>query len=349
MRRLVEGGVSEKMKRIGNLFDDFCGYENLYAAWRKARSGSRGKLESQRFFHQLETELLHLSEDLLAGTWSPAPYRYFDIYDPKPRTISVAAFRDRVVHHAIVNILEPIYERRFIYDSYATRPLKGSHLAVERAQQFLRGNQWFFKTDVTKYFDSIDHSRLYSILCKTLKDRRLLQVLEKIIGNGGVGGRGLPIGNLTSQFLANVYLHPFDLFLKQEMGCRHYIRYMDDFVVFDQDKCHLKELKQAAIYFLDRELGLALNPSATFFNHRNNGLTFLGKRIFPSAVRLHPHNGRRITQRLRQKEKRWKDGALAEEAFIQSANSYWALLTWYPFIGLRRKLIMDTSFSDGSY
>lgn len=339
--------MTEAMKRIGNLFDDFCRYENLYAAWRKARSGSRSNLERQRFFHQLETELLHLSEDLLSGTWTPSPYRYFEIYDPKQRTISVATFRDRVVHHAVVNILEPIYERRYIYDSYATRPLKGSHKAVERAQAFLRSNQWFLKSDITKYFESIDHARLTSILSRTLKDRRFLTVLEKIIGNGGVKGRGLPIGNLTSQFLANVYLHPFDLFLKQEMGCRFYIRYMDDFVVFDQDKAHLKELKKAAVHFLNHELGLSLNASATFFNQRNNGLSFLGKRIFPSAVRLHAHNGRRITRRLQNKEKRWEDGTLTEEAFIHSVNSYWALLTWYPFKGLRRRLIQDNSFSNG--
>lgn len=329
------------MRRIGNLFDEFSSHENLYDAWRKARRGSKRNTESLRFFHRLEPELFLLHEELIAGVWSPEPYRYFDIFDPKHRTISVATFRDRVIHHALVNILEPIYERRFIFDSYATRPAKGAHAAVARAQDFIRCNEWFLKSDVEKYFDSIEHDRLLLLLGRTMKDTRLLCVLEKIIRNGGVNGCGLPIGNLTSQFLANVYLHPFDLFMKQEMQCRYFIRYMDDFVVFDDDKDGLKELKRAADYFLQNHLGLRLKESATFFNNRANGLSFLGKRIFPAAIRLHNHNGRRITRRLRYREKQWLKGALSDEAFMASVNSYWALLNWYPFGGLRRNYIQQ--------
>jgi retron-type reverse transcriptase len=327
------------MKRVGNLFDTFCSYENLYAAWCKARRGGKRNTESLRFFHQLEPELFRLHEELVAGTWQPQPYRYFEIHDPKHRTISVAAFRDRVVHHALVNVLEPVYERRFIFDSYATRRAKGSHAAVARAQVFMRSNRWFFKSDVEKYFDSIDHQRLMAILRRTLKEAQLLTVLEKIIRNSGTAGKGLPIGNLTSQFLANVYLHPFDVFLKQELQCRHYLRYMDDFVVFDNDKDHLKQLRLAADHFLQHELGLHLKPGATFFNSAQNGLSFLGKRIFPGAVRLHNHNGRRITRRLRHRERQWQNGNLSDEDFLASVNSYWALLSWYPFMGLRRHLL----------
>jgi retron-type reverse transcriptase len=327
------------MKRIGKLFDLFGSYENLYAAWRKAYRGSKRNLESLRFFHRLETELMQLRDELISGDWRPAPYRYFDIYDPKHRTISVASFRDRVVHHAVVNIIEPIYERRFIFDSYATRPAKGAHAAVARAQFFVRKNVWYLKSDIEKYFDSINHDYLLSLLHRTIKDKQLITVLEKIISNGGIDGRGLPIGNLTSQFLANVYLHPFDMFMKQELGCKHYIRYMDDFVVFGNDKSHLKEVKKAAAFFLQNQLGLQLKPSATFFNNRTNGLSFLGKRIFPAAIRLHNHNGRRITRRLNYKEKQWNLGVITDEEFMSSVNSYWALLTWYPLSGLRKKYI----------
>jgi hypothetical protein len=126
--------------------------------------------------------------------------------------------------------------------------------------------------------------------------------------------------------------------MKQDMQCSSYIRYMDDFVVFENDKDSLKELKSAAAYFLHTELGLCLKESATYFNSKSNGLSFLGKRIFPSAIRLHNHNGRRITRRLRYREEQWRKGDMTDEDFMASVNSYWALLTWYPFTGLRRNL-----------
>jgi retron-type reverse transcriptase len=326
------------MKRIGKLFDTFCSYDNLHKAWRKAYKGSNRNADSLRFFYRLETELLALQEALASGEWQPQPYRYFEIFDPKQRTISVASFRDRVVHHALIRVLEPVYERRFIFDSYATRPAKGSHAAVARAQDFIRHNQWFFKSDVEKYFDSIRHDRLMEILACTIKDKMLLQVLEKIVRNGGQNGVGLPIGNLTSQFLANVYLHPFDMFIKQDLQCRHYLRYMDDFVVFDPDKEHLKEVRIAADYYLRIHLDLHLKESASYLNSASNGLSFLGKRIFPSAIRLHNHNGRRITRRLKRREYQWQKGELDDETFQSSVNSYWALLKWYPWDGLRRQL-----------
>lgn len=327
------------MKRLNHLFEQFSSYENLHAAWKKASRGSKRNHENLYFFHRLEIELFQLFNELQSNEWVPTPYRYFEIYDPKQRTISVASFRDRVVHHALVNVLEPIYERRFIHDSYATRPAKGSHAAVARAQSFIRRNNWYLKSDIEKYFDSICHHRMIELLERTLKDKKLLAILEKVIRNGGNMGRGLPIGNLTSQFLANVYLHPFDMFVKQELQCRHYIRYMDDFVVFDNDKSALKEIRAAAIYFLRENLGLQLKESATFLNSKSNGLSFLGKRIFPAAIRLHNHNGRRITRRLKYREQQWIKGELSESEFLSSVNSYWALLKWYPFEGLRKDII----------
>lgn len=327
------------MKRIGNLFDHFCSWPNLISAWRKASRGSRKNRKTAHFFYHLEPELFHLREKLLSGAWQPQPYRYFEIFDPKQRTISVAAFQDRIVHHAVVNILGPIYENRFIYDSYATRPEKGCHAAVLRSQQFLKECRWFFKSDIKKYFDSISHELLILQLARTIKDKPLLEILDKIIRNAGQSGIGLPIGNLTSQFFANVYLHPFDLYLKQELQVKRYIRYMDDFVLFHTDKEKLKEAKFRAVDFLNSRLQLEINPKGSFFNSSANGLSFLGKRIFPGVIRFHPTNLKRITKRLSIQENRWNKGYLTDREFISRVNAYWNMLSYYPAAGLRKSLL----------
>ncbi len=342
------------MQRIGNLYPQFCSFENLLLAYRKARRGTRRNQETAAFFHHLEPELLALQAELSSGAWQPQPYRYFEIYDPKQRTISVASFRDRVVHHALVNVLEPIFERRFIFDSYATRKGKGVHAAVARAQHFLRSNRWFFKTDVEKYFDSIDHGILLGLLERKIKDPQLLAVCEKIVRNGGspyVGrghkGVGLPIGNLTSQFFANVYLDPLDHFVADGevggLGSPAYLRYMDDFVIFSENKEDLKRWRPRIEDFLAERLALQLKPSATFLNSRENGLSFLGRRIFPATVRLHPLHLRRITSRLARREKSFLVGEITEETFVQSSDSYWAMLAFHPTLPLRRALAQRPS------
>lgn len=327
------------MQRIGNLFPAFCSFENLLSAYRKARKGSRANQENAAFYINMEKELLQLQEQLREGAWQPQPYRFFEIHDPKERTIAVSAFRDRVVHHALVNLLEPIYERRFIYDSYATRKGKGVHAAVDRAQRYLRQYDWFLKSDVQKYFDSVDHNVLLHLLERKIKDRRLLEVSEVIIRHGGQDGKGLPIGNRTSQFFANVYLHALDAFVKQDLHVKGYVRYMDDFVLFEGEKSVLKDHRKRIESFLGEKLGLALKPGATFLNGYRNGLSFLGRRIFRGVVRLRPENLRRITKRLRQREWEFENGHLQEESFLQSMNSYWAMLRAYPLAGLRASLL----------
>jgi hypothetical protein len=331
------------MKRHGQLFEQFAGFSNLLAAARKARSGSGRKRETQWFGFHLEPELFRLQEELRSGIYQPQPYRYFEIRDPKERTISVADFRDRVVHHALINLLEPVYERCFIFDSYATRKGKGTHRAIERAQYFLRKTGWFWKTDVNKYFDSISHEVLFTLLARKIKDERLLEVAARIIRNGSAGGFGLPIGNLTSQFFANVYLNGFDHYVVEKLQPPAYLRYMDDFVIFHSDKKALKALRPRAAGYLVRELGLYLKPSATFLNQAANGLTFLGRRIFPATVRLARPNGRRMLRRMSLRRRAYESGSLSQEKFLQSMNSYWSQLG--PFYGLRNRLLAQQAES----
>jgi RNA-directed DNA polymerase len=327
------------MHRINNLFVQVCTWANLHSAWRKAKSGSRKNRENASFAYHLETELIQLLQTLKAHEWRPAPFRCFEIYDPKQRTIAVAPFRDRVVHHALVNILEPIWEARFIKDSFATRKDKGVHKAVAQAQVYLRQNQWFLKTDVEKFFDSVDHDTLLRIIARTIKCKDTLALCEVLVRHAGADGRGLPIGNLTSQFFANVYLHQLDLYIKQTLCVPHYVRYMDDFVLFSDDKALLLYWKAQVEQFLHDSLHLALKPTATTLNHRNHGLSFLGTRIFAGLIRLRNQNLRRITKRIRAKEHLYYTKRLTEEHFLQSMNSYWAMLSYYPLDGLRRSIL----------
>jgi RNA-directed DNA polymerase len=326
------------MKRIGNLYPEFCSFANLLSAYRKARMGTRANQETGAFFLHQEAELLQLQDELREMTYYPRPYRYFQIRDPKVRTISVAAFRDRVVHHALVNMLEPIYERVFIFDSYATRKGKGNHLAILRAQHLLRHNPWFLKSDVDKYFDSIRQDTLLDIIARKIKDKGLLEITARILHNGGVHGCGLPIGNLTSQFFANVYLNTFDTYVKQELGVRHYIRYMDDFVLFEKDKARLKALLPALEAFLADHLHLRIKRTATFMNQASNGLTFLGKRIFPALIRIARPNLKRMQRRMKTREIAWQQGEITEDQFLASQNSCWACLAFGDTYKLRKCL-----------
>lgn len=327
------------MKRIGNLFEKAVSFENLLRSYQKARQGTRKSAAVCSFGFHLEAEILQLREELTDGTYQPRPYRYFEIRDPKQRTIAVADFRDRVVHHAVVSVLEPIYERSFIHDSYATRKGKGAHAAVFQAQRYLRRNEWFFKTDIHKYFDSIRHDILLERIRHKIKDRRLLDLVERILSNGGAVGTGLPIGNLTSQFFANVYLDGFDHWVKERLQVKEYIRYMDDFVLFSPDKAVLKHWKKEVTNWLDQHLQLSLKPAATFFNCRSNGLSFLGARVFPKLIRLHPENARRAARKLERRRLEWENGVLPEEKYLQSLNSYHAWFSVYGTHALRKTIL----------
>lgn len=314
------------MKCTGYLFEGICSFENLHQAFKKAFKGSGRTQEACRFHFYLEKELLQLKEELEAGTYRPAKYRYFRIFDPKERTISVAPFRDRVVHHAVVGILEPIFDRTFIYDSYATRKGKGTHRAVKRAQSFLKKNFWFFKSDIAKYFNSIDHDVLLGLIRRKVKDENVLKLVERITRNSDKSrglevGKGLPIGNLTSQFFANVYLDPLDHFVKDEMGVKYYVRYMDDIVVFSGSRDYLKEIMVNIEMFLAERLQLKLNLGSTMLNSRLHGLPFLGFRIFPNIVRIKRENLKRIQKRFQKRRSQLEARLITEDKFVMSVRS----------------------------
>ncbi len=292
------------------LYETLTSFSNLYNSFLKAKRGCRKNKELFEFCFDLERNLISLRKELLDKTYVPGRYRYFKIYDPKERLIAVAPFRDRVVHHAVISVIEPIYERIFIYDSYATRKGKGTHRAIKRAQLFLRNNRWFLKADIKKYFDSIDHEVLLDVLSKRIKDKDVMWLLERIIRNGGRARKGLPIGNLTSQFLANVYLDVFDQFVKNTLKVKCYLRYMDDMVFFSNDKNFLLEIRKKTEEFLNRSLKLEFKNA--YINQQMNGLTFVGARIFPFLIRIKPKTLHRCIRKIKRRIKEYETGVIEE-------------------------------------
>jgi retron-type reverse transcriptase len=331
------------MKRHGHLFEALCDYAHLYRSFLKAFCGSGKTAEASRFCFHLETELLLLRKEITEETYRPAPYRYFTIYDPKERIISVARFRDRVAHHAVVGVLEPLFDSSFIHDSYATRKGKGSHRAVRRAQDFLIRYPFYLKIDVDKYFDNIDHRILLRLIGKKVKDSRFLCLLERVIMNSDISrglmeGKGLPIGNLTSQFFANVYLNSLDHYIKDALGEKGYVRYMDDMVFFSDSRDHLKRVLKDVEGYLADHLRLRLKDRATIVNSRLHGLPFLGYRVFPDLIRVKRENLQRVKKKLSKRQTEFENGSISEEELSMSVRS------WFEYIGFADSLSFRQSF-----
>jgi len=284
------------MKRAGHLIERIADVDNLRLAFFKACRGKRGKAEVLRFRERVDGELSVLREELLAGSVDWGEYHTFQVQDPKPRTIHAAPFRSRVAHHAMVNVCEPVFESYQIHDSYACRKGKGLDAALDRAVRFSRHGNWFLQMDIRKCFDSIGHGILKQLLRRRFKDRSVLRLFDSIIDSyEHARGKGIPIGNLTSQYFANHYLGLLDHHIKETLRFRRYVRYMDDFVVWAADKAELISQRDQIEEFLPERLGLNLK-SATL-NACERGMTFLGYRVFPQELRL----SRRSRDRFRRK------------------------------------------------
>ncbi len=248
-------------------FSRVASWENLLEAYRKASRGKRGGAAAATFEHRLADHLIELREELLSFRYRPGDYVHFRIHEPKARKISAAPFRDRVVHHALCNVIEPRFERRFVFDSYANRRGKGTHAALDRLQAFARRQSYVLRLDLVQHFASLDHAVLLETLRRVIPEDDVMGLVETILASGeGVlddeyrmvwfpgddllaacRPRGLPIGNLTSQFWSNCYLDPFDHFVKRELRCRSYLRYVDDFALFSDSRSELWAWKRAIV------------------------------------------------------------------------------------------------------
>jgi retron-type reverse transcriptase len=274
---------------------------NLMSAYRKARLGKSTKPDQQAYSRSLRDNLRVLQSEIRSMTWMPGPLREFTIYEPKERLIAAAPFRDRVMHHALMNILEPILEKRQISHSYACRKGKGNHACVKQAYNNQRHYPWVLKMDIRKYFPSIDLGILKSQLRKIIWDPSVLVLLDRILDAHGVHQKNLPIGNLTSQHLANLYLSHLDHFVLQHLRPKAYVRYMDDFVLWGESQAQVKDWHLQIPQWLERELSLSVKTQATECVPVIRGISFLGYQIYPAQIRLN----QRSCLRLRSYARSW--------------------------------------------
>jgi retron-type reverse transcriptase len=327
------------MKKLDNIYDKITAKENLYSAANLAQRTRRYRPTSADFNFCLEQEIESLHMELSSKTYRHGLYRQFMVYEPKQRMISAAPFRDRVVHHAVHDIIEPLIDPSFIYDSYACRRGKGTHKAVDRAQSFLRANRFCLHGDIRKYFPSIDTFVLKNLIRKRIQDAQALWLLDEIIDSAQA--TGLPIGNLTSQFFANLYLNELDHFVKHELRMPYYIRYMDDFLVFANTKNLLQKTKNTLRVFLRQCLRLRLHEEKTQIHKTVKGIKFLGFRLYNRFRRLTAQNVRFFRKRLRLYEFLFIEKRIKQRCLEDSVRSWTAHSNCADTSGLRIRILNE--------
>jgi RNA-directed DNA polymerase len=335
------------MKRVGKLFEQVVEPENLRLAFWKASRGKRHRQDQRDFAANLSAELERMRAGLLAGDYPVGNYTRFTIYDPKEREICAASFSERVLHHALMNVCEPHFEKWLIFDTYACRKEKGQFKAVRRAQALAQKNDWFMKADVRKFFDSIPHDRLKALLRRKFKDAQLLFWFDRIIDTyETTPGHGLPIGNLTSQYFANFYLDPLDRFVKEILQIKGYVRYMDDFSVWHSAKGELTKIRREVVAFAADSLGLNLKGEP-YLNRTTHGMDFLGMRVFPVAVHLNRRSKKRFMAKVRAYEWQLATGQLTEVDFQECVTALTAFVQQADTEELRRDFFRESAIIVG--
>jgi retron-type reverse transcriptase len=343
------------MKRLGNLWPHIIDFDNLFQASRLAQRGKRFRPNVLAFNYNLDQELLQLQTELTEKSYQPGGYRTFKIEDPKPRLISAAPYRDRVVHHALCNVIVPPLERTLIGDTYANRVGYGTHRALHRFVHFARTSRYVLQLDVRKYFPSIDHQILKALIRRKIKCPDTLWLIDAIIdGSNPQGGdieyfpgddllapvirrKGLPIGNLTSQFFANFYLSGLDHFIKEQLKAHKYLRYVDDSAIFSDDWQFLKDIRPAIEDYL-AILRLKLHPTKSQLFETRLGANFVGFRVLPDRIRVRNDNLNRARYRCRQLQHDYHTGSVSLSKLVQRLRSWEAHLLHGDTEGLRRHI-----------
>ncbi|MFZ5364128.1 MAG: reverse transcriptase domain-containing protein [Patescibacteria group bacterium] len=326
----------------------FISLENLFSAWDEFKKDKRNKSDVMEFERHLENNLFKLFEDLSKKIYFHQPYETFHIYDPKFRVINKATVRDRVIHHLVFKYLEKIFEPHFIFHSYSCRKGKGTHLAVQNLNRALRAATknytkpvWALKVDIKKFFDSIDQEVLLQLLKRRVKNQEMFWLLEKIVRSfsSPLGrGKGVPIGNLTSQIFASIYLSELDYFAKFILKERYYFRYADDFIFLSEGREHLLELCARIKIFLGDELRLTVHPQKISIRKFRQGIDFLGYVLLPHHAALRTKTKRRMFEKMAQKVEEYNEGLISEYNLNQSTQSYLGMIRHCKGYHLSQKL-----------
>jgi RNA-directed DNA polymerase len=339
---------------MNTMFAAITSWDNLLLAAHKAAHGKRRTLAAATFERTFADNLLRLRQQLLNRTYTPGGYANFVIHEPKRRKISAAPFRDRVVHHALCNVIEPIFDAHFIPNSFANRTGKGTHAAIQQLQQFAQRYRYVLRADVVEHFPSLDHAVLRNEIVRVIDDEGVRGLIDVILDSGAgvlrqeytpvcfsgdtlfdiTRPRGLPIGNLTSQFWSNVYMNPFDWFVQRELGCTAYLRYVDDFALFSNSKRQLAEWRAASIERLAL-LRLTLHENEAQALPTHCGIPWLGFVVYPTHKRLKRRNAVAFTHRLSQNIALYRAGQISFGELDASVQGWIAHVDFGDTWGLR--------------
>jgi len=340
-------------KTARDLWPSVINFENLFKAWQATRLGKRYEKESLLFGERLEENLFELQGRLLHKTWMPSRWREFVVREPKLRLVQAPPFHDRVAHHALVRVIEPLFERRFIQDSYACRKGRGTLAASGRTQSFLRGarRKWprpyVLKADIKGYFPHIRHDILMGILNKVIGDADVIWLCGQMVMQNGFHELGLPIGALTSQLFANAYLDSFDHYMKDELGVRYYLRYMDDFVTVVDGKAEARRLMELAGEFLARRLGLFLNPKTSIFP-ADHGVDFVGYRHWTDRILPRKRNVKRARHLFKSMARSYREGKIDLDYVRARVMSFLGYMSHCQGYKTTTELLASTVFTRGN-
>ncbi|MEK7115068.1 MAG: reverse transcriptase/maturase family protein [Patescibacteria group bacterium] len=335
--------IKSFMKKFTHTFEDIISIENLLEAWREFVCGKRNRCDVQEFHFNLMDNIFSLHSDLANHTYKHGPYQGFSIWDPKPRSIHKASIRDRLVHHAVYRVLYPFFDKIFISDSFSCRFKKGTHKSLNRFRLFSytvsKNNTqtcWILKCDLKKFFATIDQTILINILEKCITDKSIIWLLKEIISSFSSmrTGVGLPLGNLTSQLLVNIYMNEFDQFIKHGLGVKYYIRYADDFVILLNNKNSLQQQIGPIKEFIEQKLKLTIHPDKIFIKTLASGLDFLGWIHFSDHRILRTSTKRRMFKKLKEN---YKSGAIESyKGLLKHGNTH-NIFLYQPFIDYKFK------------
>lgn len=333
--------------QLSHKFEDVISVENLLEAWKEFIAGKKNRKDVQKFSLYLMDNIFNLHFDLVNLAYRHSAYQAFRINDPKPRKIHKAMVKDRVLHHAVFRVLYPIFDKSFIADSYSCRDYKGTHKAVNRLRKFAfkvsqnnTQNCFVLQCDIKKFFDSIDHKILLTLLKKKIQDEKMIWLLNEIISSFSVSiGVGLPLGNITSQLFANIYLNEFDQFVKHKLRLKYYIRYCDDFVVLSESEKFLENLIPQVSSFLKDNLKLNLHHEKTKIKKYHQGIDFLGYVSFPYHRILRVKTKKRMFAKLKIKKEQMEMGEISKLSFNQTLQSYLGILKHCNGHNLRKAVV----------